>query len=122
MERHVKILGMLYVVIGGFGVAAALIMLGVFGGVAGVVRMGERSVAWPLIGLLWGVAMMVVLAMSAPSLIAGIGLLCFKPWARILTIILSVIHLLSVPFGTVLGVYGLWVLLQRETEALFKRA
>ena len=34
----------------------------------------------------------------------------------------SVIHLLSVPFGTVLGVYGLWVLLQRETEALFRRA
>jgi len=119
MERHVKILGMLYVVIGGFGVAATLILLGVFGGVAGVVRMGERSEAWPLITLLWGVA---VLAMSAPAVIAGIGLLCFKPWARVLTIMLSVIHLLSVPFGTALVVYGLWVLLQREAEPLFSRA
>jgi sec-independent protein translocase protein TatA len=38
----------------------------------------------------------------------------------VLTIILSVIHLFSVPFGTVLGIYGLWMLLQRETEPLFQ--
>jgi len=67
-------------------------------------------------------AMIVVLAISAPSLIAGVGLLYFKPWARALTIILSVIHLFSVPIGTALGVYGLWVLLQRETEPLFRQA
>jgi hypothetical protein len=40
----------------------------------------------------------------------------------VLTIILSVIHLFSVPFGTALGIYGLWVLLQQETEPLFRRA
>jgi len=57
-----------------------------------------------------------------PSIIAGVGLLHFKPWARVLAIILSVIHLFSVPFGTALGIYGLWVLLQRETESLFRRA
>jgi len=39
----------------------------------------------------------------------------------VLAIILSVIHLLSIPFGTALGIYGLWVLLQRETEPLFRR-
>ena len=32
---------------------------------------------------------------------------------------LSVIHLFSVPFGTALGINGLWVLLQQETESLF---
>jgi len=122
MEQHVKILGMLYVVIGGLGVAAALIVFGVFGGVAGWIRSGRHSEAVPLVLLLGGLAMTVVLALSAPSIIAGIGLLHFKPWARILTIILSVIHLFSVPFGTALGVYGLWALLQRETEPLFRRA
>jgi hypothetical protein len=40
----------------------------------------------------------------------------------VVTIILSVIHLFSVPFGTALGVCGLWVLLQPETEPLFRRA
>jgi len=30
--------------------------------------------------------------------------------------------LLSVPIGTALGIYGLWVLLRPETEALFVQA
>jgi hypothetical protein len=122
MEQHIKILGILYMVIGGLGVVAALIVFGVFGGVAGVIKAGQHPEAVPLLLLLGGLAMTVVLAMSAPSLIAGIGLLYFKPWARVLTIILSVIHLFSVPFGTALGIYGLWVLLQRETKPLFRRA
>lgn len=42
--------------------------------------------------------------------------------ARVLMIILSVIHLFSVLVGTALGIYGLWVLLQRQTEPLFRRA
>jgi len=37
MEQHVKILGILYIVIGGLGVAAALIVFGIFGGIAGSV-------------------------------------------------------------------------------------
>jgi hypothetical protein len=122
MEQHVKILGILYIIIGGLGVAAALIVFGVFGGIAGVARAGEHTEAVPLFVLLGSLAMIVILAISAPSIIAGVGLLYFKPWARIVTIILSVIHLFSVPFGTALGVYGLWVLLQRETEPLFRRA
>ena len=122
MEQHVRILGILYIVIGGLGVAAALIVFGIFGGIAGVARAGQHGEAVPLFLLLGGLAMTVVLAMSAPSIIAGIGLLYFKPWARVLTIILSVIHLFSLPVGTALGIYGLWVLLQRETETLFRRA
>jgi hypothetical protein len=102
MEQHVKILGIPYIVIGGLGVVAALIMFGVFGGVAGVIKAGQHPETVPLLLLLGGLAMTVVLAMPAPSLIAGIGLLYFKPWARVLTIILSVIHLFSVPFGTAL--------------------
>ena len=48
-------------------------------------------------------------------------MLSFKPWARILGIVLSALHLLNVPFGTAVGIYGLWALLNRETEALFTR-
>jgi len=93
-----------------------------FGGVAGVIKAGQQPEAIPLVLLLGGLAMTVVLAMSGPSIIAGVGLLYLKQWARVLTIILSVIHLFSVPFGTALGIYGLWVLLQRETQPLFRRA
>ena len=34
-------------------------------------------------------------------------------------IVLSALHLINIPFGTVLAVYGLWVLLSKETESLF---
>jgi hypothetical protein len=122
VEQHVKILGIFYIVIGGLGSVTALIVFGVFGGMAGLIKAGQHPEAVPLVVLLGGLAMIVVLAISAPSFIAGVGLLYFKPWARVLTIILSVIHLFSVPLGTALGVYGLWVLLQRETEPLFRRA
>jgi hypothetical protein len=37
-----------------------------------------------------------------------------------LTIVLSAIELLHVPFGTALGIYGLWVLLSPPTEELFR--
>ena len=57
--------------------------------------------------------------LSIPGLIAGWGLLYFKPWARILTIVLSALHILNVPFGTALSIYGFWVLLSEEGSRLF---
>ena len=43
----------------------------------------------------------------------------FQSWARIGGLILSALNLLNFPFGTALGFYGLWVLLNKETEAAF---
>jgi len=37
-------------------------------------------------------------------------------------IVLSALDLIHIPFGTVLGIYGFWVLLNPETEAMFNRA
>jgi hypothetical protein len=122
MEQHVKILAILYIVIGGLGVVAALVVFGIFGGIAGMAHAGRNPEAAPFFVLMGGLAMTIVLAISLPSVIAGVGLLNYRPWARVLTIILSVIHLFSIPVGTALGIYGLWVLLQRETEPLFRQA
>ena len=63
--------------------------------------------------------MAVVFAFSLPSVVTGIGLLYFKPWARILGIVLSAIALLGFPWVTLLGIYGLWVLFNKDTERLF---
>ena len=54
-----------------------------------------------------GLLLLLALILSLPCLIAGLGLLGFRSWARILTIILSVIALFHVPVGTALGFYGL---------------
>ena len=124
MQEHVKILAILNIVLGGLGVVGALIVLLVFGGIAGLSVFGRNpgdAAAAPLMVVIGGAIAIFILIVSAPAIIAGFGLLKFRPWARILTIILSVLHLLNVPLGTALGIYGLWVLLNRETEALFAR-
>ena len=51
---------------------------------------------------------------------AGIGLLNKKSWARILSLIVCILSLFSIPFGTCLGIYGIYVLMKDETMELFK--
>ena len=60
--------------------------------------------------------------LRCPGLAAGYGLLKFKPWARILGIVLSALNLINIPLGTMLGAYGLWVLFSSDTERLFDGA
>jgi hypothetical protein len=125
MQQNVKILAILHIFLGGLGVAGALIAMAVFGGLAGVVSMADPThdniVGGTVLGLIGVVVMIVVLVISLPGLIAGIGLLNYQPWARILTIILSAIELPAFPVHTALGIFGLWVLLSNEGTALFTR-
>ena len=59
------------------------------------------------------------MVLSLPGIIVGVGLYQRRSWARIGGIVLSVFELIMVPFGTIVGIYGLWVLLSKETEPLF---
>ncbi|PYT24171.1 MAG: hypothetical protein DMG57_29615 [Acidobacteria bacterium] len=61
-----------------------------------------------------------LMTLSLPGIVVGVGLLRFRPWARILGIVLSVLDLNDVPLGTAVGIYGFWVLLSPETERLFR--
>ena len=124
METHFKVLGWLYLAFGALGIIAAILvfaMLSTLGlwlqrlNVDGL-PLGFTHIASGL-GLL---AAIFLIVLSVPGLIAGYGLLNFQSWARILTIVLSVLNLIHPPFGTLLGVYGLWVLLSSKGEAFFR--
>lgn len=125
METHVKVLGVLHIVLGGLGVLAGLGLLALFGGIAGLVDATASSqdaqVAIPILNIIAWALFGFLFIISIPGIIAGMGLLQFQNWARILTIVLSALDLLNVPIGTALGVYGLWVLLSPGTERLFVR-
>ena len=77
--------------------------------------------AIPILGAVGGFLAVIILIFSIPGLLAGWGLLHYEEWARILTIVLSVLNLFAFPFGTALGVYGLWTLLNQQTLPLFRR-
>ena len=58
---------------------------------------------------------------SIPGLIAGIGLIKRRPWARIFVIGMSILNLLAFPHGTLIGVYSLIILFDQEIVLLFTR-
>jgi hypothetical protein len=67
--------------------------------------------------LLAGVAVAMTVC-SLPGLIAGVGYLRHREWARITLLVVSFFYLVKIPLGTLLGGYSIWVLLQDETVAL----
>lgn len=125
MRDHIKILGILNIVMGCLTASVGLVALMILGGVAGAITWSGVSgqdngspFAGPIISLIaLGVAAFFVL-LGLPSIIGGWGLLKLRPWARVFTLIVSGFHLLHVPFGTALGIYGLWVLLSDETRMI----
>lgn len=124
MKQHVSILGILYIAFGALGILAAIVVLVLLGGAAGIAGMvadqdPDAAVAAPILGVLGVVLFGLISLLSIPGLAAGIGLLNFRSWARVLGLILSALNLLNFPFGTLLGAYGLWVLLNKDTETLF---
>jgi hypothetical protein len=60
------------------------------------------------------------------SLVTGISLLMRKSWGRVLAIVVAILSLIKIPFGTALGIYTLWVLLPSasaiEYEAIADRS
>jgi hypothetical protein len=125
MQQHVKFLAIAHIVLGGLGVLAAFIIMAVFGGIARFVDLGDMAAGnlsgSAVMALIGAAVTILVMVVSVPGLIAGIGLLNYRPWARILTIVISAIELPGFPLHTALGIYGLWVLLSNEGSALFTR-
>lgn len=127
METHVKVLAWIHIVFGAVVVLGGLVALLFFGGLAAMVPTIKEFGYWEaapaafLLSLIGTILALLAFILAAPALVGGIGLLYYKKWARILMIIISAINLLNVPIGTILGIYGLWVLLHHETEELFRK-
>jgi hypothetical protein len=123
METHVKVLAILYLVFSGLSALLALTIFVATGAVTSIVGIAadpaDAQLAIPFIRLGGTAAALFVFAWAVPGLVVGIGLLTRRPWARILGIVISVLSLMHFPFGTALGIYGLWVLFHRDTERLF---
>ena len=116
METHVRVLGWLYIIMGVMGIlAAGIVILAIAGG--GLIS-GDRT-AITVTSIVAAVIGGLIILFSVPGIIAGIGLLNFKPWARILALVLGILNLPGFPLGTILGIYTLWALLDSETTQLF---
>ncbi len=117
MKDHVKILGWLHIILSALSLLIGIIVLVILTSIGMISGDSEAIVILPLVG--FGVAGFMAL-IGAPGIIGGIGLLNYKTWARVLTLILGFLNLPGFPIGTALGVYTIWVLLNEETAQLFE--
>lgn len=116
MAQHVRILAWLHGIFGAILACLGIVLALIVGG-SGIIS-GDRTAMF-VTGTVGTALMAFCFLIAIPSFLAMWGLLHFRPWARILAIILAVLHIFSFPFGTALAIYTLWVLLSSETQPLF---
>jgi hypothetical protein len=120
MEKHVTLVGALHIGYSALQILGGLIafMFIVGGGLLGGLIAKEELV----FGITFFVGTTItvwVLLVSIPGIIGGVGLLRYKPWARYMVLVLSVLALLNFPIGMAIGIYSIWALVQDETAKLF---
>ncbi len=121
MQKHVTLVGALQIGYNAFGILAAMgsFIFIVGGGLIGGFISGEEEIVIPVTFLLGTMISFWLLLVSIPGIIGGLELLKYKLWARYMVLVLSVVGLPSVPIGTAIGVYSMWVLVQEDTARLF---
>ena len=119
MIKHINILGALFLtfsilmIIVGIFINQFLPMVGEISGDSTTIRI--TSIIGQSIGTL-------LFIFAAPGFICGYGLITKKAWSRVLGIILSCLSLLSIPIGTMIGIYGFWTLFKDETKDLLSKS
>ena len=116
MEKHLTVLGVLYIALSILGVLAAII---IFTAIVGGGILSGDSEAMAITAIVGPAIAFFLLIVSAPGFIGGIFLLKRRLWARILVLVLGFLNLIEIPIGTALGIYTIWVLLKNETIQLF---
>ncbi len=117
---HLKPLGIFWIVFSSFRLIGAVATLAVGAFVIPFFSSEfpiAESILRTVISLVGGGLLLTAIA----GIAAGFGLLGRRPWARLLAVIMAFLSMLEIPYGTLLGIYTLWVLLSAEREEEYKR-
>lgn len=121
MRLHLHVLGILHLVWGAFGVLTGLSLVILAGGTRAALRgdafgVGERA-AVVLLAVVGGT----LLLGGTVTVMTGWAIRRRSPRGRLAALVLAVPNLVLVPFGTALGVYTFWVLLNNDARQAFGR-
>ncbi len=118
MDQHKKVLGIIYIATACLQIMAFLLLSAFFSTILSVaMKAVSPDDAWILdlvFNILKFIPWLVIIFISLPSLIAGIGLLYQQQWAMILALILGCLKLFSFPIGTAVGVYAIWIYVESK--------
>jgi len=118
MEKHINVIAALQI---GFSILGLIIGGIIFTILFFIGEFVPEPDAQKVLNIIAQIVMVIIVILSIPGIIAGIGLLKRKEWARILTLILSVLDLINFPIGTAVGAYSIWALVQPEVVEHFKK-
>jgi hypothetical protein len=122
MEKHVTFVAALHIGYSALGILAAIMIFMFFVGggfLDRVIGITSDPMIFPIFAGVGSMMTLFLLLVSLPGVVAGIGLLRHKPWARYMILVLSVLALTNIPIGTAIGAYSIWALVQDETAKLF---
>jgi hypothetical protein len=118
MERHISLIGILWIVFGGLSLTFGFLGFLLLFGISFIPDLGSEAPF--ILRTIGSVAIFFFALLGIPKIFAGIGLLKKKEWGRILTLIVSFISLLNIPLGTALGIYSIIILVKEESIQYFK--
>ena len=125
VARHLQLLSIFWFAASALNLigAAALFILGntLFGHLGRITGNPDFAQMHGFLQGLFTVLGVLVLLKSLAGFAAGWGLLQRESWARVLALVLGVISLINIPFGTALGVYTIWVLLGAGSDEEYQR-
>jgi hypothetical protein len=116
IDTHVRVAAWLHIALGAIAVCV-LAIVGMLFGVFGAAAVGASTPGAEAGVLGWiagfGLAVfLVILAFPVLEIVGGVMLLGGSPAGKVITIIFSVLGLINIPIGTVVGIYSLWALLR----------
>lgn len=120
LERHLRTLGILWIVVGILFMIPAIAMT-ILSGVVHIAIPATAEVGryvGPLVMSIIGGSLFIL---AAGGVLVGWGLMNRQSWARIVAVILGILALFHPPFGTALGIYTLWVLLSDQAGEEYNR-
>ena len=126
MKPHVDFVGVLFIVWGlltvVIGVSTLALGVGAVALIASHSRVsGGEQVAAGLTAAAFTALAFIAIIWGTAHVVVGVPLRRHTPWSRLMALMLGSVDLLLLPYGTALGVYALYVLLNEKGKVLFVR-
>src|SRR6184192_2210963 len=123
MVPHVALLGMLFIVWGLLTTLVGVSTLALGVGAVALITSANRSeggqFAAGLTAAIFTTLAIIAIVWGAAHVAVGVPLRRRRPWSRVAALTLGAVDLVLLPYGTALGCYALWVLLNEDGKKLF---
>jgi len=123
VSSHVNFVGVLFIV---WGLLTAVVGLSTLALGIGAVTLitsgghdGSRRLAAGLTAAVFTTLALIAILWGAAHVAVGVPLRRRTPRARLVALMLGSVDLLLLPYGTALGIYALWVLLNEGGKKMF---